>query len=123
MSFQFAYDILLQENISYEGDILENAITKKNTKQRTTSQIKKEIEQERLEKLKLKEERAIKRQNFIEENKDKLFYCHKCDKQRPVEDFTLVFRNKKGTPEFTCKECKRMKQRKLTIQRTIERGY
>ena len=65
MSFQFVYDILLQENISYEGDILKNAITKTSTKQRTTSQIKKEIEQQRIEKLKLKEERAIKRQKFI----------------------------------------------------------
>ena len=95
----------------------------KDTGKRTVKQIEKELEEQRLIKERKKIESKIKREKFLSENKDMTIFCRHCNEHLPVSEFSLVFRNKKGTPEFQCKKCKRRKRRIQTINNTAERGY
>ena len=86
-------------------------------------EIKKELESIRMETLNKKLEINMKREKFLKENKGLMVFCRKCNMDRPVEEFTLVFRTKLGNPHFQCKICKRRRNEKRTINKVLERGY
>ena len=73
--------------------------------------------QKRLIKERKRIESKIKREKFLSENKDMTIFCRHCNEHLPASEFSLVFRNKKGTPEFQCKKCKRRKRRIQSIDK------
>lgn len=101
---------------------MSNNIAKKH-KHRTVQEIAKELEEKRREIEKKKNDIKLKKEKFLEENKGMLRFCSKCNQNRPLDDYVLIFRNKKGTPEFQCKECKKRRTRRKELNEIIQRGY
>lgn len=102
---------------------MSNVIANEKHKNRTVEQIARELEKKRKELEKKKSEIKLKKEKFIEENKGMLRFCSKCNQNRPLDDYVLIFRNKKGTPEFQCKECKKRRTRRKELNEIIQRGY
>ena len=102
---------------------MDNKNTEKKSKEKTLVEVIKELELKRIQKEKKKIETKMKKDKFIAENKDMVRFCKGCNKELPIDDFVLIFRNKKGTPEFQCKVCKRRKRRNQIIAKATERGY
>lgn len=102
---------------------MSNVIANEKHKNRTVEQIARELEKKRKELEKKKSEIKLKKEKFIEENKGMLRFCSKCNQNRPLDDYVLIFRNKKETPEFQCKECKKRRTRRKELNEIIQRGY
>lgn len=90
---------------------------------RTLKQIQKEIDLERERIKNRKNEIRLKKEKFLQENSSMRIFCKNCNKEYNVSEYVLIFRNRRKTPEFQCKACKRERNRQQMLKGIIERGY